>query len=77
LVVPTKNALPLEVIAIDHLPTLLPRESSEQFVKDLLPTLMQLPEREKSNVWKQAEDLFHAKVKEMEAEKAATANGKH
>lgn len=33
----------LEVISIDHLPTLLPRESSEAFSHDLLPSLLQLP----------------------------------
>ena len=34
---------PLTVVSIDHLPTLLPREASEAFSHDLLPSLMQLP----------------------------------
>ncbi|CAG8522852.1 8280_t:CDS:2 [Ambispora leptoticha] len=41
--VKTKNERPLEVISIDHLPTLLPRESSEAFCNDLLPSLLELP----------------------------------
>ncbi|KAI9027938.1 saccharopine dehydrogenase [Hyaloraphidium curvatum] len=71
--VETKSSVPLDVIAIDHLPTLLPRESSEQFVSDLLPTLKQLPNRQSAQVWTQAAELFETKVKEMEAE---LANGK-
>lgn len=30
-------------MSIDHLPTLLPRESSEAFSTDLLPSLLALP----------------------------------
>lgn len=37
------EALPMTVISIDHLPTLLPREASEAFSTDLLPSLLQLP----------------------------------
>jgi hypothetical protein len=50
------------VISIDHLPSLLPRESSEMFSEALLPSLLQLKDRENSRVWKQAEDLFKEKV---------------
>ncbi|RAK72758.1 bifunctional saccharopine dehydrogenase/ubiquitin carboxyl-terminal hydrolase [Aspergillus fijiensis CBS 313.89] len=53
---------PLSVISIDHLPSLLPRESSEQFSQALLPSLLQLKDRENARVWKQAEDLFQEKV---------------
>ncbi|GAA6046348.1 hypothetical protein JCM3770_004876 [Rhodotorula araucariae] len=35
---------PMTVVSIDHLPTLLPRESSDAFSNDLLPSLMTLPE---------------------------------
>lgn len=48
----------LTVVSIDHLPTLLPRESSEAFSHDLLPTLLQLPDRQNARVWKEAEALF-------------------
>lgn len=33
----------LTVVSIDHLPTLLPREASEAFSSDLLPSLIALP----------------------------------
>jgi len=51
----------ISVIAIDHLPTLLPREASEQFSADLLPSLLQLPNRSNARVWKEAEMLFEKK----------------
>ncbi|KAL3479283.1 hypothetical protein BJX99DRAFT_245084 [Aspergillus californicus] len=54
---------PISVISIDHLPSLLPRESSEMFSQALLPSLLQLKDRENARVWKQAEDLFKAKEK--------------
>ncbi|RHZ57572.1 hypothetical protein CDV55_105714 [Aspergillus turcosus] len=53
---------PLSVISIDHLPSLLPRESSEMFSEALLPSLLQLKDRKNARVWKQAEDLFNQKV---------------
>jgi alanine dehydrogenase len=53
---------PLSVISIDHLPSLMPRESSEQFSEALLPSLLQLKDRQTARVWKQAEDLFNEKV---------------
>lgn len=59
--VETTNPHPIEVISIDHLPTLLPREASELFDKDLLPTLLELKDRESSRVWKDAEKLFREK----------------
>ena len=58
------------MISIDHLPTLLPREASEQFSSDLLPSLLQLPQRETARVWVEAEKLFDSKLKE-----AAQAEG--
>ncbi|EED19653.1 saccharopine dehydrogenase Lys1, putative [Talaromyces stipitatus ATCC 10500] len=54
--------LPLDVISIDHLPSLLPRESSEMFSTALLPSLLQLKDRENARVWKQAEELFEQHV---------------
>ncbi|KAF7310677.1 hypothetical protein HMN09_00610600 [Mycena chlorophos] len=49
----------LSVISIDHLPTLLPREASEQFSHDLLPSLLEFPN---SRVWTDAEALYRTKV---------------
>lgn len=56
------NDPPLTVISIDHLPSLLPRESSEAFSQALLPSLLQLKDREGSRVWQQAEQLYQDKV---------------
>lgn len=73
----------LEVISIDHLPTLLPREASEAFSQDLLPSLLQLPRIQNSDgaldalqsehaegegaVWARAEKLFHHHMADAEA----------
>ncbi|KZT06814.1 Formate/glycerate dehydrogenase catalytic domain-like protein [Laetiporus sulphureus 93-53] len=60
---------PLSVISIDHLPTLLPREASEQFSSDLLPSLLEFPNRQTAPVWLNAEKLFRQKLAEaVEAE---------
>lgn len=58
----------LTVVSIDHLPTLLPRESSEAFSHDLLPSLLEFPKRKTARVWVEAEKLF--REKEAEAVKA-------
>lgn len=52
------NEPPVTVISIDHLPSLLPRESSEAFGHSLLPSLLQLQDRANSGVWVQAERLY-------------------
>jgi saccharopine dehydrogenase (NAD+, L-lysine-forming) len=56
------NDLPLSVISIDHLPSLLPREASEAFSADLLPSLLGLKDWRNVRVWQQAEKLFQTKV---------------
>jgi saccharopine dehydrogenase (NAD+, L-lysine forming) len=55
------NDPPLSVISIDHLPSLLPRESSEAFSAALLPSLLQLKDWKNVRVWQQAEKLFKEK----------------
>lgn len=55
----------LDVISIDHLPTLLPREASEAFSRDLLPYLFQLPYRESAGVWGRARDLYSHHVRRL------------
>lgn len=57
----------LSVVSIDHLPTLLPREASEQFSADLLPSLLEFPARQTAPVWAQAEKLFQSKLGEAAA----------
>lgn len=54
----------LQVIAIDHLPTLLPREASEQFSADLLPSLLEFPDREHARVWRDAKKIYEEKLAE-------------
>ncbi|KAJ6570891.1 hypothetical protein DFH09DRAFT_1032843 [Mycena vulgaris] len=49
----------LSVISIDHLPTLLPREASEQFSLDLLPSLLEFPT---GRVWTDVKKLFEEKL---------------
>ncbi|GJN89786.1 hypothetical protein Rhopal_002775-T1 [Rhodotorula paludigena] len=39
-----KEGPPMTVVSIDHLPTLLPREASDAFSNDLLPSLLTLPQ---------------------------------
>lgn len=51
----------MQVIAIDHLPTALPRESSEAFSRDLLPSLLELKHRDTAPIWTTAEALFKEK----------------
>ncbi|KAI0160473.1 hypothetical protein GGR57DRAFT_384557 [Xylariaceae sp. FL1272] len=53
---------PLSVISIDHLPSLLPRESSEAFSNDLLPCLLKLNDWQNDAVWANAKKLFDEKV---------------
>jgi len=57
----SREAPPLSVISIDHLPTLLPREASEQFSEDLLPSLLGFPA---TRVWTEAGELFQKKLGE-------------
>ncbi|CAO3633101.1 unnamed protein product [Cunninghamella blakesleeana] len=65
--VETSNPYPLDVCSIDHLPTLLPRESSDMFSRDLLPTMLALKNRKESPVWNGAEALFQKKLAESRA----------
>lgn len=48
---------PLDVMAIDNLPSMLPRESSDDFARQLLPVLMQL-DRIDDGPWGRAGALF-------------------
>lgn len=47
----------LDLIAIDHLPSLLPAESSDDFSSQLLPSLLDL-QADSEGVWLRAHDLF-------------------
>ena len=55
---------PLDLIAIDHLPSMLPVESSEDFSRQLLPHLLQLGDHG-NPVWSGALALFHDKIAQL------------
>ena len=55
---------PLDVMAIDNLPSLLPRESSEDFAAQLLPHLKTLTARD-SGVWQRAKKYFDTHIQEV------------
>ncbi|KAI8816105.1 uncharacterized protein EV422DRAFT_333926 [Fimicolochytrium jonesii] len=61
---------PLSVITIDHLPTLVPREASEMFATDLLPSLLLLKTDRNAPVWADAEKLFKEKLADARKELA-------
>lgn len=46
---------------------MLPREASVRYSEDLLPTLVKFPRRHTEHVWKDAEELYRAKLKMAEA----------
>ncbi|EFQ97667.1 saccharopine dehydrogenase [Nannizzia gypsea CBS 118893] len=59
---------PLSVISIDHLPSLLPAESSDAFSNDLLPSMLEIQNRASHPVWQRAEKLFREKVSTLPAD---------
>jgi saccharopine dehydrogenase (NAD+, L-lysine forming) len=54
----THSTPPLDVVAIDNLPSLLPLESSQDYAAQLLPSLCALTDLT-SGVWHRAEQEFH------------------
>lgn len=52
---------PLYLIAIDHLPSFLPKESSEDFCRQLMPHLLQLNNLQQG-VWGRAAKVFDSKL---------------
>lgn len=60
----------LEVTAIDHLPSLLPRESTEEYVEQLLPHIINLLSGEIENSpWERSLEWFYRKTIELGLEK--------
>lgn len=55
---------PLHLIAIDHLPSMLPRESSEDFSRELLPFLATLGDTGQG-AWQRAHAVFVEKVRNL------------
>jgi saccharopine dehydrogenase (NAD+, L-lysine-forming) len=54
----------LDLIAIDHLPSLLPKESSEDYGQQLLTHLLTLDDKSQG-VWPTALSLFNSKTKDL------------
>ncbi|OUS36188.1 saccharopine dehydrogenase ['Osedax' symbiont bacterium Rs2_46_30_T18] len=52
-----ENSADVSLVAIDHLPSLLPKESSEDFCSQLMPTLKTLNDID-NGVWGRAKDTF-------------------
>jgi saccharopine dehydrogenase (NAD+, L-lysine-forming) len=57
----TDGPPPLDVMAIDNLPSMLPVESSEDYADQLLPYLLEL-DRTDTGVWAEAERIFRQHV---------------
>lgn len=55
----------LRIVAIDHLPTMVARESSDEFSSLLLPSLLTLDRRDSEGVWTRAEKVFRDRVEEL------------
>ncbi|KAJ8118900.1 hypothetical protein ONZ43_g3903 [Nemania bipapillata] len=55
----------LRIIAIDHLPTMIAREASDEYAGLLLPSLLTLRDREKEGVWTRAEQTYRERVSEL------------
>lgn len=55
---------PVDLIAIDHLPSMLPVESSEDFSRQLVPHLLQLGDKD-NPVWGGAQNLFNDKIAQL------------
>jgi saccharopine dehydrogenase (NAD+, L-lysine-forming) len=58
------DAPPMDVMAIDNLPSLLPLESSQDFAAQLLPSLLTL-DRLDAGVWARAGAIFDTCMKEL------------
>jgi saccharopine dehydrogenase (NAD+, L-lysine-forming) len=64
---PEGGSAPLEVIAIDNLPSLLPREASESFSADLAPHLLGLAEEGGASApWRAAGRAFDEAIAQLE-----------
>ncbi len=60
-----ENSGNVSLVAIDHLPSLLPRESSEDFCGQLMPTLLKL-EHIDEDVWARAKATFDDKASQLD-----------
>ena len=63
-VVRVHDVPPLDVMAIDNLPSLLPVESSQDYAAQLLPSLLTLGDPD-AGVWARAADTFRSHMKDI------------
>lgn len=64
LIEPTRHcSVPLDLISIDHLPSLLPMESSEDFSAQITPHLLTLDHLDEG-IWRRARELFDVRCQE-------------
>jgi len=69
---PDHDTAPLEVIAIDNLPSLLPREASEGFSAELTPHLLGLSEHDgPTGPWRAAGSAFDEAIARVDPEDAS------
>ncbi len=61
----TKTDQDIEILAVDNLPSLLPKESSEDFSQQLLPHLIDFIQSEDAPVWKQAREIYKEAIKRV------------
>ena len=66
-----KDEPALDLVAIDHLPSMLPKESSEDFSAQLLDALLELPD---GGTWQRALKLFNDKKIQARAEVSVSEN---
>lgn len=65
------DAKVLDLIAIDHLPSLLPKESSEDYGEQLLTHLLTLDDKSQG-VWPKALSLFNSKINTLQSKEVMT-----
>ena len=68
--VDVENEPPLSIISINHLSSLLPRESSEELSNALLPYLLELKDWKNNDAWSRAEMLFREKAAMVQTDQA-------
>lgn len=64
-VIVDKGGPSLTMVSIDHLPSLVAREASDEFGHLLLPSLKTLHRRDQEGVWTRAQAVFQQKASEI------------
>jgi len=75
--IPTERGPPMLVVAIDHLPSLIPRSASEYCAEQLLPSLLRLGAWETAAEWQMARETFARKLQEVKASSSSRSSSQH